>query len=326
MPSLPQDSPAAALGTGFPMVRGPPSELVGFYTTTYEAAYGRRPSGSPPQLQGGRVMGVQPPGARSVRPLLGAHTGSGYVTNNHSALSSLLRPHVERQDTDVSTTSEDFKLFGHPEFQRMLPQHVYEPECRYPTGFSFSRLRFGEVRAPNSSREHGTWSCCNSPAQPGVPQRAAELSGFTGTTPRSDLSLPEQPVSAVPSVCPVPPPLSTPGDVYPPSQLDGGGGGQMDSFPAIRSTPAMGHPAPFAPPELQVGPRGVTAEKEPLAYSTVHNQYLNELSPMAPTAPGWWTPITWAPRSVEGIQIPSPSGFSTNNRPTNLWRIDDPPT
>ncbi|XP_053802406.1 uncharacterized protein LOC128790016 isoform X1 [Vidua chalybeata] len=300
MPSLPQDSPAAALGTGFPMVRGPPSELMGFYVTTYEAAFGKRPTGSPQKFEEGRVLGIEPPSDRSMRPLLGVHAGSGYVTNNYSALASLISPHVERQDTDVSTTSKDFKLFGRPDYQRILPECVDEPECRCPTDFSFSRLRFGEVRAG----EYGTQSHCASPAKPDVPPRAMELSGCTGTTQRSDLTVREQPLDV--------------------------GDGWMDSAPAICSTPqpAMGHPAPFAPLELQVGPKGVTTRKEPLAYSTVHNQYLTKLSPLAPIAPGWWaqTPITWAPRSVEGIQIPSPSGFSTNNHPTNLWRIDDPLT
>nr|XP_030129449.3 uncharacterized protein LOC115495428 [Taeniopygia guttata] len=304
MPSLPQDSPAAGLGTGFPMVRGPPSELMGFYITSYEVAFGKRPTGSPQKLEEGRVLGIEPPGDRSVHPLLGVHTGSGYVTNNYSALGSLISPHVERQDTDVSTTSEDFKVFGRPEYQRMLPEHVHEPECRCPTDFSFSRLRFGEVRAPKASGEYGTQSHCASPAKPDVPPRATELSVCTGTTQRSDLTVPEQPLDV--------------------------GDGWMDSVPAKCSIPqpAMGHPAPFAPPELQVGPKGVTTWKEPLAYSTVHNQYLTNLSPLAPVAPGWWAqpPITWAPRSVEGIQIPSPSGFSTNNQPTNLWRIDDPLT
>ncbi|XP_066043475.1 uncharacterized protein [Chamaea fasciata] len=327
MPSLPQDSPAAGLGTGFPLVRGPPSELMGFYTTTYEVAFGKRPVGSPQKFQGGRVLGVEPPSDRSLHPLLGVHASSGYVTNNYSALSSIIFPRVERQDTDVSSTSEDFKLFGHPDFQRMLPQHVDEPECWYPMGFSLSRLRFGEVRAPKASTEYGTWSCHATPAQPDVPQRATELSAFTGTAPRSDLSLPEQPLSPDPAECPVPPPLHPPGDTF---ALPRVGDSQMDSFHAICSAPqpAMGYPAPFAPQELQVGPKGVTTEKEPLTYGTVQNQYLTKFSPMAPIAPGWWaqTPITWAPRSVEGVQIPSPSGFSTNNHPTNLWRIDDPPT
>ncbi|XP_014113389.1 PREDICTED: uncharacterized protein LOC106628492 [Pseudopodoces humilis] len=328
MPSLPQDSPAAGLGTGFPVVRGPPSELIGFYITTYEAAFGKRPTGSPQKIEGWRVLGFEPPCERSIHPLLGVHTGSGYVTNNYSALWSLITPHVERQDTDVSTTFEDFKVFGRPDFQRILPQCVDEPECRYPTGFSFSRLRFGEVRPPKSSRGNSTWSHCTSPTQPDVPQKATELLGFTGTTPRSDLTLPEQPVSAVPTVSPVP--LSTPGDTFPLPQHDIGDA-WMDSFPDMCSStyqPAMGYPAPFAPPELQVGPKGVTTRKEPLTYSTIQNQYLINLSQLAPIAPGWWaqTPITWAPRSVEGIQIPSPSGFSTNNRPTNLWHISDPLT
>ncbi|XP_041268203.1 uncharacterized protein LOC121339955 isoform X5 [Onychostruthus taczanowskii] len=233
MPSLPQDSPASGLGTGFPMVRGPPSELRDFYVTTYQAAFGKRPTGTPQKLKEGRVSGIEPPGDGSIRPLLGVHTGSGYVVNNYSSLRSLISPHVERHDTDVSTTSEDFKVFGRPDYQRMLPEHVDEPQCPYPTGFSFSRLRFGEVKAPKASGEYGTQSHCASPAKPDVPARVTELSGCTGTAPRSDLTLPEQPL--------------------------GVGGGRMDSFPG--STPAMGQPAPFAPPELRVGPRGVIAVK-----------------------------------------------------------------
>ncbi|XP_037993259.1 uncharacterized protein LOC119701153 isoform X5 [Motacilla alba alba] len=261
MPSLPQDSPAAGLGTGFPMVRGPPSELLGSYVTTYEAAFGKRPTGSPQKFKEGRVLGIEPPGDRSIRPLLGVHTGSGYVVNNYSALRSLISPHVERQDTDISTTSEDFKVFGRPEYQRILPECVDEPQCPYPAGFSFSRLRFGEVRAPGASGEYGIQSPCASPAKPDVPPRAMELSGCTGIAPRSDLTLPEQPLDV--------------------------GDGRMDSFSAVRSTPqpAMGHPAPFAPPELQVAPKGVTTVKKPLAYCTVHNRYLTELSPLAPIAP-----------------------------------------
>lgn len=96
MPSLPQDSPAAGSGTRFPVARGAPSELMGFYTTTYEAAFGKRPAGSPQKFEGGRVMGVEPPDERSMHLLLGVHTGSGYVTNNYSALSSVVFPHVER--------------------------------------------------------------------------------------------------------------------------------------------------------------------------------------------------------------------------------------
>lgn len=72
------------------------------------------------------------------------------------------------QDTDISTTAEDFKVFGRPEYHRMLPEHVDDPQCQYPTGFSFSRLRFGEVRTPKASGEYDIQSPCASPAKPGM--------------------------------------------------------------------------------------------------------------------------------------------------------------
>ncbi|XP_050831120.1 uncharacterized protein LOC108963102 isoform X1 [Serinus canaria] len=255
MPSLPQDSPATGLGTGFPMVRGPPSKLVGLYVTTYEAAFGKGPTGSPQKLKEGHVLGIEPPSDRSIHPLLGVHTGSGYVVNNYSELRSVIFPHVERQDTDISTTAEDFKVFGRPEYHRMLPEHVDDPQCQYPTGFSFSRLRFGEVRAPKASGEYGIQSPCASPAKPDVPLRATELSGCTGTTPRSDLTPPEQPLDV--------------------------GDGRMDSFSAICSTPqpAMGYPAPFAPPELQVAPKGVTTVKVGAALSPVPSLFPRDHAP-----------------------------------------------
>ncbi|XP_037993256.1 uncharacterized protein LOC119701153 isoform X3 [Motacilla alba alba] len=270
MPSLPQDSPAAGLGTGFPMVRGPPSELLGSYVTTYEAAFGKRPTGSPQKFKEGRVLGIEPPGDRSIRPLLGVHTGSGYVVNNYSALRSLISPHVERQDTDISTTSEDFKVFGRPEYQRILPECVDEPQCPYPAGFSFSRLRFGEVRAPGASGEYGIQSPCASPAKPDVPPRAMELSGCTGIAPRSDLTLPEQPH---PPACHGPPcPLR-------PSGAPGGTQGSHYREGGCSRVPC---PHPFS--------QGTTLPtrcipQKPLAYCTVHNRYLTELSPLAPIAP-----------------------------------------
>ncbi|XP_030826273.1 uncharacterized protein LOC115916688 [Camarhynchus parvulus] len=209
MPSLPQDSPAAGLGTGFPMVKGAPSKLPGFYVTTYEAAFGKGPRGSPPKVKKGRILGIEPPSDRSIHPLLGVHTGSGYVVNNYSELRSLICPHVERQDTDISTTAKDFKVFGRPEYQRILPEHVDDPQCQYPTGFSFSHLRFGEVRAPNTSGEYGIQRYCATPAKPDVPPRATELSGGTGTSPRSDLTVPEQP--HLPACHGLPSPLRPPG-------------------------------------------------------------------------------------------------------------------
>lgn len=78
------------------MVRSPPSKLVGLYVTTYEAAFGKRPTGSPQKLKEGCVLGIEPPSDRSIHPLLGVHTGSGYVINNYSELRSVIFPHVER--------------------------------------------------------------------------------------------------------------------------------------------------------------------------------------------------------------------------------------
>lgn len=66
-----------------------------------------------------------------------------------------------------------------------------------------------------------------------VPQWATELSGFTGMALRSDLTLPEQPVSPGPAECPVPPALSPPGDTF---ALPHRGEGQMDSISTICST------------------------------------------------------------------------------------------
>lgn len=121
-------------------------------------------------------------------------------------LGSLHHSHSHHsQDTDISTTAEDFKVFGRPEYRRILPEHVDDPQCQYPTGFSFSHLRFGEVRAPNTSGEYGIQRYCTTPAKPDVPPRVTELSGCTGTAPRSDLTVPEQPVSPVPTVSLVPP-------------------------------------------------------------------------------------------------------------------------
>lgn len=77
----------------------------------------------------------------------------------------------------MSTTSEDFKIFGRPDYRRILPTCMDELECRYPAGFSFSRLRFGEVTAPKASRENGTWSSSTSPAQPGMILESWESQG-----------------------------------------------------------------------------------------------------------------------------------------------------
>ncbi|KAJ7428096.1 hypothetical protein WISP_01907 [Willisornis vidua] len=142
---------------------------MSFYVTTYEVAFGRRPPGASQKFEG-RVLGAKPPAQAAVHPLLGIHSGSGYVTNNYSALWSLITPRPERQDSfvSISTTAEDFKPFGRPQFQRILPQGVDEPECRYPPEFSLSRIHYEGESPPKLSRECDTKSGCTGPAQPGM--------------------------------------------------------------------------------------------------------------------------------------------------------------
>ncbi|XP_064515978.1 uncharacterized protein LOC135416625 [Pseudopipra pipra] len=299
MPSLPQDSPAGGLGTGFPLVRvhgGDRSDLLSLYVTTYEVSFGKRPPGLPHAFEG-RVLGVKPPDQAAVHPLLGVHSGSGYVTNNYSALSSLITPRPKRPEpfVSMSATSEDFRPFGRPQFQRILPQCVEEPECSYPPEFSLSRIRYEGLKPPKLSRGSSAKSGCTSPAQPDLPQWKPDLS--SGCAPTDACCLPAEPgVPALDPCCPQ----------------------------NRHGLPAMGHHPPFAPLELRVGPQE-PSKKDPQGYSTIHNQHLTNLSPLAPVAPAWWSQgPTWAPRSVEGVQVPRPSGFSTNNLPTNLWHNDDP--
>ncbi|XP_017923398.1 uncharacterized protein LOC108638798 [Manacus vitellinus] len=205
MPSLPQDSPAGGLGTGFPLVRvhgGDRSDLLSFYVTTYEVSFGKRPPGLSHKFEG-RVLGVKPPDQASVHPLLGVHSGSGYVTNNYSALSSLITPRPECPDpfVSMSTTSEDFRPFGRPQFQRILPQCVEEPECSYPPEFSLSRIRYEGLKPPKLSRGSSAKSSCTSPAQPDLPQWKPDLS--SGCPPRDACHLPAEPgVPALDSCCP----------------------------------------------------------------------------------------------------------------------------
>ncbi|NXS67561.1 PPR32 phosphatase, partial [Pandion haliaetus] len=183
--SLLQDCPATGLGTVSPSAKahtGGSADLVNFYATSYVVAYG--------QL--------------CFHPLLGHHTGTGYVSNNHSAISCLLCPRCAAEghcsDTATSTTAEHFKPFWLPDGQSLLPRHIYQPGSGYLQESSVSCLRTGGVSPqhtqllqgpPKASREHGTESCHRhtGPAQPDVLQKttigAKEQSGFTRATPRS---------------------------------------------------------------------------------------------------------------------------------------------
>ncbi|NWH53891.1 PPR32 phosphatase, partial [Fregata magnificens] len=186
--SLPQGSPAAGLGTGGS------ADLMNFYATSYAVAYGQ------PRF----------------RPRLGHHTGTGYASNNHSAVSHLLCPRSiaagHCQDTATSTTAEHFKPFWLPDGRSLLPRHVHQPGSGYLQESSLSCLRTGVVSPqhmqllqgpPKASREHGTKSHHTDVLRK-TTIGTKEQSGFTRATPRSVSILPAQPVSPSSTGSPVP--------------------------------------------------------------------------------------------------------------------------
>ncbi|KAF1643156.1 Protein phosphatase 1 regulatory subunit 32, partial [Eudyptes chrysocome] len=193
--SLPQGSPAAGLGTVSPSAKartGGSADLMNFYATSYALAHGR------PRF----------------RPRLGHHTGTGYVSNNHSAVSCLLCPRNAAeghcQDTATSTTAEHFKPFWFPDGRSPLPRHVHQPGSGYLQESSLTCLRTGAVSPqqtwhlqgpPKASGEHGTESRCTDALQK-MTIGTTEQSGFTRPTLRSDgvlPALPGQPVSPSPT-------------------------------------------------------------------------------------------------------------------------------
>ncbi|NXU31177.1 PPR32 phosphatase, partial [Thalassarche chlororhynchos] len=218
--SLLQDSPAAGLGTVSPSVKasaGGSADLMDFYATSYAVAHGRGsrrpPRRSPPP---GSFPGLSPlsprchPGQSRFRPHLGHHAGTGYVSNNHSAISCLLCPRGAAegrcQDTATSSTAEHFKPFWLPDGRSLLPRHVHQPGSGYLQESSHSHLRTGAVSPrhtghlqspPKASREHDTGSHRTDVLQK-TTIGTKEQSGFTRATPRSDgilPALPGQPVS-----------------------------------------------------------------------------------------------------------------------------------
>ncbi|KAM6408274.1 stabilizer of axonemal microtubules 4 [Rhynochetos jubatus] len=179
------DHPSAA--EVIPRRRGS-TDLMNFYATSYTVAYGK------PRF----------------RPRLGRHTGTGYVSNNYSAVSSLLCPRGEAEgcwwDTVVPTTAEHFKPPWLPDGRNLLPRHVHQPRSGYPQESPFSCLRTGGVSPqhtrhlhspPCACRKHGTERLHADPAQPDVLQkttiRTMEPPHFTRATPRSDSILPALP-------------------------------------------------------------------------------------------------------------------------------------
>ncbi|NXV95526.1 PPR32 phosphatase, partial [Calonectris borealis] len=202
LPSLLQDLPAAGLGAVSPSAKaraGGSADLMNFYATSSAVAHGQS----------------------RFRPRLGHHAGTGYASNNHSAISCLLCPRSAAgghcQDTATSTTAEHFKPFWLPDGRSLLPWHVHQPGSGYLQESSHSCLHSGAVSPwhrrhlqgpPKASRGHGTESRRTDVLQK-TTIGAKEQSGFTRATSRSDgilPALPGQPVSPSPLSLPSPPP------------------------------------------------------------------------------------------------------------------------
>ncbi|NWI33282.1 PPR32 phosphatase, partial [Sula dactylatra] len=189
--SLPWGSPAAGLGTGSPSAKtrtGGSTDLMNFYATSYTVAYG------------------QP----CFHPRLGHHSGTGYVSNNHSAVSCLLCPRSAAAGWPLPgrrhVHAKHFKPFWLPDGRSLLPRHVHWPESGYlqESPLSCLRTQAGSPRhirllqgPPKASGEHGTESRCADVLQK-TTIGTKEQSGFTRAMPRSDgvlPALPGQPVS-----------------------------------------------------------------------------------------------------------------------------------
>ncbi|NXC21076.1 PPR32 phosphatase, partial [Corythaeola cristata] len=188
--SLLQDSPAAGLGTICPPAKartstGGSADLMNFHATSYAVAYGQ------PRF----------------RPRLGHHTGTGYVSNNDSAVSYLLCLRSAEvghyQDTATSTTTEH-KSPWHPDGQSLLPWR-HQPRSGYLQEPSLSIIRTEALSPqctwllqglPKAYREYGTKSRRTSVLQKTIGTK--EQLGFTGATSSSNSFLPPlpgQPVS-----------------------------------------------------------------------------------------------------------------------------------
>ncbi|XP_059682067.1 stabilizer of axonemal microtubules 4 [Gavia stellata] len=332
--SLLQGSPAAGLGTGSSSAKartGGSADLMNFYATSYAVAYGQ------PRF----------------RPRLGYHTGTGYVSNNHSAISCLLRPHNAAaghcQDTATSTTAEHFKPFRFPDGRSLLPRQVTQRGSGYLQESSLSRLLTGAVSPehawhlpPNeSTRERGTRSRRAGPAQPDILRKMTvgtkEQSGFTRATRRSDgilPALPGQPLGvSVTTTDYLPSAHSRGGETLPTLPVGSErGGGFSREVPGCRGTvglPVVGHSVPLvsqglqAPQVTRASPLGQqgAGRKEPLGFTTNHGQYVTPHPTSFPAAPARCQPSpSWTVRPVGGIQQ-HPTNFSTNSHPTGLGDI-----
>ncbi|KAM9557499.1 stabilizer of axonemal microtubules 4 isoform 2-T2 [Guaruba guarouba] len=329
--SVGQDPPATGLDAVSPSEKALPggsSDLMDFYATNYAVAHGQ-------------------PG---FHPQLGHHTGTGYVTNNHSAMSCLLRPHSvaegHYQDA-MTTTAEHFKPLWLPDGRSILPRHIHQPQSGYLQECPPSCLRAGMV-SPQHMRLHQSrprlgknhWP---GPLQPDILQKVTmgtkEPSGFTKATKRTDSFLPPlpirqgQPLSVSLTSRDYLPSVRSHGNEMLPTLPPGserGSGFSRDGGSCLGTVlPALGHSASLISRGLEAT-RGTQARllgrqaagrMEPSGYTTNYGQYVTRHLTPSPAAPA--RDATWIARPIGGIQPQRPSGFSTNNHPTGLGDVID---
>ncbi|XP_061204446.1 stabilizer of axonemal microtubules 4 [Neopsephotus bourkii] len=291
---------------------GGSSDLMDFYATNYTMAHGQ-------------------PG---FCPQLGHHTGTGYVTHNHSAISSLLRPHsvAEGHCQDaMATTAEHFKPLWLPDGRSILPRRIHQPQSGYLQECPPSCLCMGMVSPQHmrlqQSRPGLSDRRCTSPLQPDTLQiitlGTKEPSGFTKATKRTNSFLPPlpirqgQPVSVSLTTRDYLPSMHSHGNEMLPTVPPGSkrGSGFTQQGPSSLGTmvlPTLGHSASLL--SRRVEATRETPKESPQRggfqlYHPIHDIPARD--------------ATWIPRPIGGIQPQHPSGFHTSNHPTRLGDVID---
>ncbi|XP_075609226.1 stabilizer of axonemal microtubules 4 [Balearica regulorum gibbericeps] len=216
---------------------------------------------------------------------------TGYVSNNHSAISRLLCPRSAVEGTPAPLPGHRhvhhrFKPLWLPDGRSLLPRHVCQPGSGYLQEGSRSCFHTRVARPqgpPKSSSEHSTGSCCTGPAQPDVLQKMTistkKQSGFTRATSRNDSILPALPGQPLG--------VSVTTTAYLPSvrshhqpgvgRVQPGGGGIQPQHPGGFSTNShptglgyiIGHPPACPPPPPRGAARGRVPTVRPRPFSPI---------------------------------------------------------
>ncbi|XP_065541184.1 stabilizer of axonemal microtubules 4 [Lathamus discolor] len=307
---------------------GGSSDLMDFYGTNYSVAHGQ-------------------PG---FHPQLGQPTGTGYVTNNHSAMSCLLCPHsvAEGHCQDaMATTAEHLKPLWLPDGRSILPQHIHQPQSGYLQECPPSCLHAGMV-SPQHMRLQQSQPMlsenCTGPLQPDTLQKVTigtkEPSGFTKATKRTNSFLPPlpirqgQPLSVSLTTRDYPPSVHSHGNETLPPLPPGskrGSGFTREGRSCLGTVvlPSLGHSASLVSRGLEASQetqarllgRQAAGRMEPSGYTTNYGHCVTRCLTPYPPAPA--RDATWIMRPIGGIQPQRPSGFSTNNHPTGLGVVMD---